>query len=63
MKHDGALPAAFLVQVEFAQVGDDPLSWPGLGADALDQGIVGVGLAVFGAVVASQEHDRLPWRR
>ncbi len=32
VKHDGALPAAFLVMVELAQVGDDPLPWPGLGA-------------------------------
>ena len=53
VKHDGALPAAFLVVVEFAQVGDDPLSWPGLGANAFHQGVVGVRLAVFGAAIAS----------
>ena len=34
VKHDGASPAAFLVLVESSQVGDDPLSWPSLGADA-----------------------------
>ena len=44
VKHDGALPAAFLVMVELAQVGDDPLSWPGLGAYAFHQGVVGVRL-------------------
>ncbi len=53
VKHDGALPAAFLVMVELSQVGDDPLSWPGLGANAFYQGVVGVRLAVIGAAVAS----------
>ena len=53
VKHDGALPAAFLVMVELSQVGDDPLSWPGLGANAFHQGVVGVCLAVIGAAVAS----------
>ena len=60
VKHDGALPTPFLVVVEFAEIGDHPLSWPGLGANAFYQGVVGMGLAVLGAVVASQEHDRLP---
>ena len=59
VKDDGALPASFLVVVEFAEVGDDVLARPGLGAHALDQGVVGVGLAVFGAGVAAQEHERL----
>jgi hypothetical protein len=53
VKQDSALPAALLVVVEFAQVGDDPLSRPGFGADAFDQGVIGMRLAVFGAVVAS----------
>ena len=53
VKHDGALPAAFLVMVELSQVGDDPLSWPGLGANAFHQGVVGVRLAVIGTAVAS----------
>ena len=53
VKHDGALPAAFLVMVELSEVGDDPLSWPGLGANAFHQGVVGVCLAVIGAAVAS----------
>src|SRR5271165_5214666 len=53
VKQDGALPAAFLVVVEFPQMGDDPLSWPGLGANAFHQGVVGVCLALFGAAVAS----------
>ena len=60
VKDDRALPASFLVVVEFAEVGDGVLSRPGLGANTLDQGVVGVGLAVLGAVVASQKHDRLP---
>ena len=60
VKHDGSLPTAFLVVVELAEMGDDALSRSGLGADAFHQGVVGMRLAVFGAVVASQEHDRLP---
>ena len=60
VKHDGALPATFLVVVELTEMGDDPLSRPGLGADAFDESVVGVRLAVLGAVIASQEHDRLP---
>ena len=59
VEDDGALPATLLVVVEFAEVGDDVLSRPGLGAHALDQGVVGVGLAVFGPGVASQEHAGL----
>ena len=59
VKDDGALPASFLVVVEFAEVGDDVLARPRLGAHALDQGVVGVGLAVFGAGVSPQEHRRL----
>ena len=59
VKDDGALPASFLVVVEFAEVGDDVLARPGLGAHALDQGVVGVRLAVFGPGVSPQEHERL----
>src|SRR5262249_58627261 len=66
VKQDGALPAAFLVVVQLAEMGDDSLSWSSVGTDALDQGVVGARLAVSGAVVASQEHDHLPactsWR-
>ena len=47
VKDDGALPAAFLVVVEFAQMGDDALPRPGIGANAFDQGVVGVRLAVL----------------
>ena len=63
VKDDGALPASFLVVVEFAEVGDDVLARPGVGAHALDQGVVGVRLAVLGAGVAAQEHDGLPVTR
>jgi hypothetical protein len=35
-------------------------SRPGLGAQTLDEGVVGMGLAVIGAMIASQKHDRLP---
>ena len=59
VEDDGALPAAFLVVVEFAEIGDDVLPRPGLGAHALDQGVVGVGLAFLGAGVAAQEHPCL----
>ena len=59
VEDDGALPATLLVVVEFAEVGDDVLTRPGLGADAFDEGVVGVGLAVLGAGVAAQEHDSL----
>ena len=56
VKDDGALPAAFLIVIEFAQMSDDVLARPGVGAHALDEGIVGVRLAVLGAAVASQKH-------
>src|SRR5512135_1242288 len=59
VKDDGALPASFLVVVEFAEVGDDVLSGPRLGAHALDQSVVGVRLPVFGPSVSPQEHRRL----
>ena len=48
VEDDRALPAAFLIGVEFAQVGNDVLAWPRLGADALDQGEVGVRRAGLG---------------
>ena len=59
---DGALPAKFLVVVELSQVSDDALSRSGLGANALDDGVVGVRLAVLGSPMASQEHGSLPPR-
>ena len=55
----GALPATLLVMVELAEVGDDVLAGSRLGAHALDQGVIGVGLAVFIAAVAAQEHAGL----
>ena len=48
VKDDGALPAAFLVGIEFAQMGDDVLPRPGFGANAFDEGKVSVRLAVLG---------------
>ena len=48
VKDGGALPAALLIGVEFAQVSDDLLPRPGLGALALDQREVGVRPAAFG---------------
>jgi hypothetical protein len=59
VKDDRALPASFLVVVEFAEVCDDVLARSGFGAHALDQGIVGVRLAVFGPGVSPQEHEHL----
>ena len=59
MEDNGTLPASLLVVVEFAEIGDDLLARPGVGAHALDQGIVGMLLAVFGLVVASEKHGQL----
>jgi hypothetical protein len=41
--------------VELAEIGDGVLARPGIGADALDQSVVGVGLAVLGAGVAQED--------
>ena len=60
VKDGRALPAALLVGVEFAQVGDDLLPRPGVGANAFDEGEVGVRLAVLGARVAAEKHPPLP---
>ena len=59
MKNDGALPATFLGRVEFAQMRDDALPRPGIGANALEESKVGVNFAVFGAVIASKKHGDL----
>jgi hypothetical protein len=59
VKDDGASPASFLIVVEFAEVGDDVLARACIGTHALDEGVVGVGLAVFGAGVPAEEHRRL----
>ena len=40
VKDDGALPALFLIVIQLAQVSDDALPRPGLGANAFDEGIV-----------------------
>jgi hypothetical protein len=54
------LPAALLIVVELTEIGDDLLPGPRRGTHTLDQGIVAVGLAVFVAGVAAQEHTSLP---
>jgi len=59
VEDDGALPAAFLVTIKLAEVGDDVLPGSDVGAPALDEREVSVGLAVLGARVASQKHRRL----
>ena len=59
VKNDGALPTAFLLVIEFAEVSDDSLPWPSIGAHALDESIVGMGLALFGPLIASQKHSCL----
>ena len=59
VKDDGALPASFLVVVEFAEVGDDVLARSGFGAHAFDQGVVGVRLTVFGPGVSPQKHKHI----
>jgi len=57
--HHGALPASLLIVVELPEIGDNVLSRPGLSTCTLDQGVVGVGLAVFVADVTAQEHGGL----
>ena len=41
VKDDGALPALFLIVIEFAQMSDDMLPRPRIRANAFDEGIVG----------------------
>lgn len=60
VEDNGALPAGFLVGIEFAEVGDDLLARPGIGADTLDERKVGVLFAGLGANVAAEEHPGLP---
>jgi len=60
---DGALPVAFLIVVKLSEVGDDALSRPGLGANAFNESVVDVRLAVLGSAIASQEHSGLPAHR
>lgn len=64
VKNDGALPAAFPVGVEFAEVGDELLARPRLGADALDESEVPVLRASLGTRVLAERHRGLPdpWR-
>jgi hypothetical protein len=59
VKDDGALPASFLVVVEFAEVSADVLARSGFGAHALDQGIVGVRLTVFGPGVSTNKYNNI----
>lgn len=54
---DGALPASFLVMVEFAQIGDGMLTRTGIGADTFDESVVEMFLAILRAAIATQEHD------
>ena len=62
------MPTTLLVVVQFAEVGNHVLARPGIGTRALDQGVVGVGLAVFVAGISAQEHagllrTRMIWGR
>jgi hypothetical protein len=59
VENDGTLPTAFLIVIEFAEVSDDSLPRSGIGAYALDESIVSMGLALFGPLIASQEHPCL----
>ena len=61
--HHGALRTMLLDVVQLAEVGDNVLARPGLGAHALDQSVVGVGLTIFGAGVSAQETCRPPETR
>ena len=59
VKDDGALPAPFLIVIEFTQVSDDTLSRPGSGTNALDERVVAVSFTLLGPLVASQKHPCL----
>ena len=48
------MPASLLVMVELPEIGDDMLAWSSFGTDALNKGVVGVGLAVLGTGVAGR---------
>jgi hypothetical protein len=60
VENDGALPTAFLVGNEFAEIGNDELAWSGIGANTFDECEVGVLLAGFGTNVSAEEHPGLP---
>jgi len=60
VEDDRALPAAFLVVIEFAEVGDRALSRSIGRAFAFDESVVRVFLAVLEALVSSQKHRRPP---
>jgi len=60
VEHDGALPAALLVGVEFPEVGDDLLPRPRLGANALDEAEVRVRRAGLGPRGFTEKHCGLP---
>ena len=62
VKDNGALPAAFFVVIEIAQMGNNALPRPGIGANAFDEGKVGMHLAILGPAIASEKHSRLPLR-
>jgi len=53
VEDDGTLPAPLLIVVQLAEVGDDILPGTGLGAHSLDEGVVGVRLAVLLAGVSA----------
>jgi len=59
VERDSALPAPLLRAVEFAEMGDDVLPRPRVGAHALDQREVDVLLAVFGPGVTPEKHPCL----
>ena len=56
VEDERALPAPFLVVIEFTEIRDDVLPRSGLGANAFDEGVVGVLFAVLGPSVAAQKH-------
>jgi hypothetical protein len=60
VKPDSALPAAFLLMVEFTEVSDDVLPRTSLGSNAFNQGVVDMRLAVLGSPITSQKHCGLP---
>src|ERR1019366_9856667 len=59
VQNDGALPTAFLVGIEFAQIRHHALAWPRVGANALDEGKVGMDFAILGPTIASEKHRSL----
>jgi hypothetical protein len=59
VKHHRPLPATLLVRIEFAEISDHLLTRSRLRPHTLDECVVDVLLAVFGACILAQKHGHL----